>query len=214
MNHRRIALDCGGRSPSEILNALASESSASPNGHRVILFLEGLTKLKGSPKELITCLVDYFHDRQMPASIIDATGIAVAAYSRLGGSMLVEVCRNESDVMKAREILLVDDAEDSLQFMRSLLTKVGHRVTCVTTGREALAQHERARFDVVLLDLVLPDMDGISIASQLAEDNVPVIAMSAYLDRWDALDLRRGQFKRILPKPCGINDVLGALRSL
>ena len=212
MNHRRISFDCRGRSTSEILGDLNREASDPPNGRRVILLLNRLKDLEGPLSELIVGLVDYFHDRRMRASIIDPTGLAGEAYAQLGGSMLVEVCRVESEVTLPREILLVEDAEDSLQFMRTLLTEVGHRVTCASTGRQALELHEKARFDIVVLDLVLPDMDGIAVASHLAEDGVPVIAISAHLDRWEALDFRRGNFKRILPKPFRIPDLLAALR--
>ena len=97
------------------------------------------------------------------------------AYSKLGGSLLVEVCRVESEAMNPREILLVEDNEDNLQFMRTLLTKVGHRVTCARTGREAVELHQKSKFDVVLLDLVLPDIDGIAVAGHLEESVRPIL---------------------------------------
>ena len=212
MNHRRISFDCRGRSPSDILSELNQEASDPPNGRRVVLLLDRLKDLEGPLSELLVGLVDYFHDRRMRASIVDPTGLAGETYAQIGVSMLVEVCKVESEVMLPQEILLVEDTEDSLQFLRTVLTQVGHRVTCAATGREALECHEKARFDVVLLDLVLPDMDGIAVAAHLAESGVPVIAISAYLDRWDALDFRRADFKRILPKPFQIPDLLAALR--
>ena len=178
----------------------------------MILLLNQVRNLKGPLPGLLSGLVDIFHDRRQRASIIDPSGLAGEAYSKLGGSLLVEVCRKESEAMSPREILLVEDSEDNLQFMRALLTEVGHRVTCARTGREAVELHQKSKFDVVLLDLVLPDIDGIAVAGHLAETGVPVIAISAHLDQWGPLDFRRAGFKRILPKPFQIPDLLSALR--
>ena len=213
MNHRRILFDCRGRSPSEILGELDREASDPPNGRRVVLLLNRLKDLEGRLTELLTGLVDYFHNRRMRASIVDPTGIANEAYRQLGGSMLVEVCRVESEVTTPLDILLVEDTADSLQFMRTLLTEIGHRVTCAPTGREALRFFEKGRYDLVLLDLVLPDMDGMTLASRFAENSVPVIAVSAHLDRWDTDTIERNRFKCVLPKPFRIPDLLEALRA-
>ena len=212
MNHWRISLDCQGRTPSKILEDLGREMTEPPNGRRVVLLLNRLRELDGTVPKLLDDVVDFFHDRRVQASIIDPTGIAGEAYAKLGGSLLVEVCTVESEVMRPREILLVEDEEDSLKFMSKLLTEVGHRVTCASTGREALRYHEKARFEVVFLDFVLPDIDGITIAKHLSESGTPVIGISAHLDRWNPLDLHRAGFTRILPKPFQIPDLLAALR--
>ena len=212
MRHRRISFDCRGRTPSEILDDLNREASDFPNDRRVILLLNQLRDIEGSMAELVRSLVDYFHERRMPASIIDPTGIAGEAYAQFGSSLLVEVCLVESDATIPREILLVDNCEDSLEFMRTLLMEVGHRVSCAESGREALRLHKKTHFDIVLLDLVLPDMDGMEVASHLAESGIPVIAVSAHLDRWDESKVRRAGFKHILAKPFGIPDLLDALR--
>jgi len=77
-------------------------------------------------------------------------------------------------------ILLVDD-EHSIQTLLSYpLRKDGYHVTSATDGREALQRFEEARFDLVILDLMLPKLDGVEVCRQLrARSQVPIIMLTA-----------------------------------
>jgi DNA-binding response OmpR family regulator len=77
-------------------------------------------------------------------------------------------------------ILLVDD-EQSIQTLLSFpLRKDGYHVTSATDGREALQRFEEARFDLVILDLMLPKLDGVEVCRQLrARSQVPIIMLTA-----------------------------------
>ncbi len=83
------------------------------------------------------------------------------------------------------EILLVDDNETNLIIARSLLKKTEVKITECMSGREALEHIKSKRFDVILLDHMMPDMDGIETleASRNLEGNlckgIPVIALTA-----------------------------------
>ena len=61
--------------------------------------------------------------------------------------------------MKPYVILVVDDDPDILTILKDNLTLDGYQVTTAATGKEALAVFSRSSFDLVLLDLMLPDMD-------------------------------------------------------
>ncbi len=84
--------------------------------------------------------------------------------------------------MKAK-VLLVDDEPDFIQLMQFTLVCRGFDVLCAANGEEALDQARRALPDVVLLDLMLPDIDGFSVCeilrSQPSTAGVPVILVSA-----------------------------------
>jgi len=84
--------------------------------------------------------------------------------------------------MKAK-VLLVDDEPDFIRLMQFRLVCRGFDVLCAANGAEALDQARRALPDVVLLDLMLPDIDGFSICeilrSQPSTAGVPVILVSA-----------------------------------
>ena len=84
------------------------------------------------------------------------------------------------------EILLADDGLINQEVAVGLLEMRGHRVEVVATGREALDALERRSFDVVLMDLEMPDMDGLEATAairrreQHAGGHVPIIAMTAH----------------------------------
>jgi DNA-binding response OmpR family regulator len=77
-------------------------------------------------------------------------------------------------------ILLVDD-EHSIQTLLSYpLRKDGYHVTSAQDGREALQRFEEARFDLVILDLMLPKLDGVQVCREMrARSQVPIIMLTA-----------------------------------
>ncbi|MDO6685347.1 MULTISPECIES: aerobic respiration two-component sensor histidine kinase ArcB [unclassified Agarivorans] len=82
------------------------------------------------------------------------------------------------------EILLVEDVELNVTIAKALLEKLGHYVVVAMTGKEALAAFEPDMFDLVLLDIQLPDMTGFDIAKQWqqqyqAADLPPLVALTA-----------------------------------
>jgi CheY-like chemotaxis protein len=92
--------------------------------------------------------------------------------------------------MKNR-ILVVDDNPDSITIMRSILESRGYEVRAATSGAEALAMIEKERPDLVLLDIMMPEMIGIEVL-QLIKDNaqtgrLPVILVTAKVHDDDVL---------------------------
>jgi CheY-like chemotaxis protein len=83
-------------------------------------------------------------------------------------------------------ILIVDDVEDSRESWALILRKAGHEVTCVPNGREALAHVLTQVPDVILLDLIMPEMDGPSflevIRSYLRIQSLPVVVLTGAPD--------------------------------
>ena len=77
-------------------------------------------------------------------------------------------------------ILLVDD-EQSIQTLLSYpLRKDGYHVTSALDGREALQRFDEARFDLVILDLMLPKLDGVEVCRELrSRSQVPIIMLTA-----------------------------------
>ena len=84
------------------------------------------------------------------------------------------------------EILLADDGLVNQEVAVGLLEMRGHRVEVVNTGREALDALRRRSFDVVLMDLEMPDMDGLEATAAIREQerldggHIPIIAMTAH----------------------------------
>jgi two-component system, OmpR family, alkaline phosphatase synthesis response regulator PhoP len=91
--------------------------------------------------------------------------------------------------MAKEKILVVDDEEDILELVRYNLAKEGYRVTCVFSGEDALRKAREDTFDIVLLDLMLPGLDGLDICRQLKNNpstkQIPVVMLTAKDDDAD-----------------------------
>ncbi|MBI3885980.1 MAG: response regulator [Opitutae bacterium] len=87
-------------------------------------------------------------------------------------------------------ILAVEDEPDLVELIRYHLLRAGHTVSTAGTGWEALAAVRRERPDLILLDLMLPDLDGFGLCEILRQDprtaTIPVIIVSA----WSSPDTR------------------------
>jgi len=106
----------------------------------------------------------------------------------------------------ARLILIVDDQKSIRCLLRAMLAKLGIEAIEAGDGREALELYERERPDMVLTDLDMPEMDGLSLIAALNDrwDDVPVIVISGLGTLTDAIEaVHRGAWD-YLTKP--IND--------
>ena len=211
--HRSIRLDCDGRTTGEILERLSREMDRPGTVPRLVLHVENVGRINDSLCRLIRQLLALVHDRQVKVSIVDPTGCTAVLWEALGGSVQVEVCSREEEVSEPLDVLVVEDTPDSLEFLCELLKSAGHRVSSASTGSEAVALCSVRKYDVVLLDLVLPDLDGMSVAAAIRKTGSPVIAMSAHLDRWSEADFRSAGFRAQLRKPFKSAELLSALKA-
>ena len=80
-------------------------------------------------------------------------------------------------------VLVVDDDESTCDALQRLLTRMGYATTCATDGRQALDVAETIRPDVIVLDWMMPGMDGLEVLRRLRESqatkDVPVLLYSA-----------------------------------
>src|SRR5512147_1313746 len=85
--------------------------------------------------------------------------------------------------MAKESILVVDDEEDILELIRFHLARDGYSLTLSTSGEEAIKKARRQRFDLIVLDLMLPGIDGFEVAKALKSDpktgSVPIIMLTA-----------------------------------
>ncbi len=111
-------------------------------------------------------------------------------------------------------ILVVDDEPQLLRALRINLTARGYDVTTAADGRTALLAASRHNPDVIVLDLGLPDMDGIEVLAGLRGWNTaPVIVLSARTDAADkvaALDTGADDY---VTKPFGMEEFLARIRA-
>ncbi len=86
-------------------------------------------------------------------------------------------------------VLVVEDAPEFQIMIQRTLSQSGYRVTCVSTAAEAIRELELQSFDLVLLDIVLPDGDGYRVCSRMQNDerlrSVPVFFLTGRTDVYD-----------------------------
>ncbi len=111
-------------------------------------------------------------------------------------------------------VLVVDDEQAIRRFLRTALSAHGYDVTEAATGERALAEVAASRPDVIVLDLGLPDMDGVELTRQLREwTQLPIIVLSVReqeRDKVAALDAGADDY---LTKPFGVGELLARLRA-
>jgi two-component system KDP operon response regulator KdpE len=110
-------------------------------------------------------------------------------------------------------VLVVDDERAIRHFLRISLTAHGYLVYEATCGKEGLREVSRVRPDVLVLDLGLPDMDGIEVIRRLREwSPIPIIVLSVRekeADKIAALDAGADDY---LTKPFGVGELVARLR--
>lgn len=86
----------------------------------------------------------------------------------------------EQDIGRQRHLLVVDDEPRYLRVLKFNLERAGYRVTCAASGEDALALCGRHEYDLVLLDVMLPGIDGFEVCRRLRElSNGPIIMLTA-----------------------------------
>ena len=111
-------------------------------------------------------------------------------------------------------ILIVDDEPNILGTVAPLLRSRGYEVFSAMSGRAGLESVERDKPDLVVLDLGLPDMDGVEVCRQIRETlNVPILVLSARGaegDKVGALDAGADDY---VTKPFGAEELLARIRA-
>jgi two-component system KDP operon response regulator KdpE len=112
-------------------------------------------------------------------------------------------------------ILVVDDEPAILRFLRAGLSSQGHLVIEAQTGQSALEAVRQRRADMMVLDLGLPDLDGLEIIRRIREGGnmLPIIVLSSRDDesaKVSALDMGADDY---VTKPFGIEELLARIRA-
>ncbi len=127
---------------------------------------------------------------------------------------LVESRTNESPLfttpIAAGNLLVIDDNENNRDILNHYLVKLGHQVKSVASAKEALLALQQANFDLILLDLIMPEIDGFQLLKQLKAENawraIPVIMVSGIDDTEGVIQCIKAGAEDYLTKP--FNPVL------
>jgi len=180
----------------------------------IVLVLDGLLRLSGSLNAFLLELVRLLLGKGVRATLVDGSGAACAFIELVGGRIPIVVYRSEEELEVPKKILVVEDQNENIEFLRALIESAGHQCEAVTSVGEALRRLSAESFDLVLLDLVLPDAEGIEVARHILEQQLttPVIAISGNLERWSDDRIAQAGISRQLSKPYRAREILDAIR--
>ena len=113
-------------------------------------------------------------------------------------------------------VLAVEDDRKTAEFVRKALTEAGFVVDVVHDGNDALAKLAAGGFEVVVLDIMLPGCDGLSVMRQLRGrgDKTPVLLLSARGSVEEKVEGLNAGADDYLPKPFALQELLARVRAL
>jgi DNA-binding response OmpR family regulator len=114
-----------------------------------------------------------------------------------------------------KTILVVDDKANVRQLLQDYLTEQGFRVTTAINGREAIYEARRSRPDLILLDIMMPEMDGYEFLRQYRQEkSTPVIVITAREEETDAvLGLELGADDYVI-KPFRMRELVSRVKAV
>ena len=121
-----------------------------------------------------------------------------------------------ADNFKTMRVLVVEDEKKTASFIRKALQSEGHAVDVLHDGTLALAAIATTPFDVVVLDVMLPGRDGLSVVRQMREKNnaTPVLLLTARGEVGEKVEGLNAGADDYLSKPFALNELIARVRAL
>ena len=117
-----------------------------------------------------------------------------------------------------KKILVVEDNSELLELMRLGLKQAGFRIATASNGVDALKSARSAAPDLIVLDLVLPELDGFAVCERLRKDeataSVPVIVLTGLSSEFSRFASIESGADEYVMKPVGTEDLVAKIRAL
>jgi CheY-like chemotaxis protein len=117
---------------------------------------------------------------------------------------------------QAKRILVVDDLEDNLFLLQTILTEEGYEVDTALNGKSALTKIESSPPDLVLMDAMMPGMDGYEVTRRIRQNKklpfIPILLLTAYVEAEapKGLELGANDFIR---KPIDYDELMARIKA-
>jgi two-component system cell cycle response regulator DivK len=118
--------------------------------------------------------------------------------------------------MTGERILVVEDNEKNMKLFRDVLDASGFRTLEATSGSEAVELATQETPDLVLMDIQMPDFDGVEALTRLRADDrtasIPILALTAQAMQGDRERFLEAGFDGYISKPVNVRELIGAVR--
>ena len=172
------------------------------------------------PTDVARCrelgISDYLSKPIKQSELFDAIVTAMAEHGRKR-----ERCENASAFLQASErslrVLLAEDNPVNQTLAMRILERLGHKVQVVNNGREALGRSQAEEFDLILMDVQMPEMDGLEATTAIRDaeaatgKHVPIVAMTAHAMKGDREKCLSAGMDGYLSKPIRIDELKQAM---
>lgn len=113
-------------------------------------------------------------------------------------------------------ILLAEDDKAVREFVARALRQDGHDITAVGDGQQALNALQSGRFDMLLADIVMPQLDGIALALKAAKDypDLPVLLMTGYAAERQRAHNLDALIQDVITKPFTLQEIRDAVKKM
>jgi CheY-like chemotaxis protein len=139
----------------------------------------------------------------------------------LPGSLESAPARSQSSAKTKGRILVVDDIPTNMQIMVLILQKMGYEAIGADSGASALTLLEKGSFELIFMDIQMPQMNGMEVTAQIRNDNtgryprdIPIVAMTAHAMLGDPEKYLAAGMNDYLSKPVIIEDIANILNGL
>ncbi|WP_305043947.1 response regulator [Geoalkalibacter sp.] len=128
-------------------------------------------------------------------------------------ALLGAVAAVEPSMTRSLKILLAEDERINRLTLERLLTKQGHEVQAVADGRQCIELLRKDRFDLVLMDIQMPDMDGLEVTRRARSDDdprisrIPIVALTAHAMKGDREKFLEAGMDDYICKPVHMDEI-------
>jgi two-component system, sensor histidine kinase and response regulator len=218
-----VLLDClmPGLDGFDVARALRGQGGSAP---RIVIMLTSLNERGDRDRCRELGIADFLVKPVSPSTLYDAIVTAVGKVPRERG-----LAREEHDhalqiagVARGMRILLAEDNAINVAVVDRLLRRVGLEIEVAGTGRRALDAIAREPFDLVLMDVQMPELDGVEATRRVRDlekgkgRRTPIVALTAHSMRGDKERFLAAGMDDYLAKPFSFEDlarILGRIRS-
>lgn len=122
--------------------------------------------------------------------------------------------------LETLEILVAEDTPFNQKFIKRLLDTWGHGSTIVDTGKKAMDMLKKQRFDLILMDIQMPEMDGLTATTEIRKmkdeerSRIPIIAMTAHAMKGDKERCIKAGMDGYVPKPISSQKLFQEMKSI
>ena len=154
------------------------------------------------------------HASALRHAIMDACGIGDR---RAGASSAADLRTSRATIPPGLKVLLAEDSSVSRKVVLQILEKRGCRAEAVANGREAVEAAAKGEFDVILMDVQMPEMDGFEATAEIRRTeaatgrHIPILAMTAHVMEGDRERCIAAGMDDYVPKPLRPPDLFEAL---